>query len=100
VSEPDWIQGVEAAVLRKSKASGTVRGPAQCITAREAIRLFTMGGAWQDHRENRKGSLEPGKLADFCVLDRSILSVEPDEIHTVENVATVVGGKRVYEEGL
>jgi predicted amidohydrolase YtcJ len=100
VSEPDWIQGVEAAVLRKSKASGTVRGPAQRITAREAVRLYTMGGAWQDHMEKRKGSLEPGKLADFCVLDRDILSVEPEEIHTVKNVATVVGGKRVYEEGL
>ncbi len=100
VSEPDWLQGVEAAALRKSKATGTVRGPAQRITAREAIRLYTMGGAWQDHMENRKGSLEPGKLADFCVLDRSILSVEPDEIHTIQNVATVVGGKRVYEAGL
>ena len=100
VSEPDWIQGVEAAVLRRSKASGTVRGPAQCITTREAIRLYTMGGAWQDHMEKRKGSLEPGKLADFCILDRSILSVEPEEIHTVKNVATVVGGRRVYEEGL
>ena len=100
VTEPDWIRGVEAAVLRKSKASGTVRGPAQRITAREAIRLYTMGGAWQDHMEKRKGSLEPGKLADFCVLDRDILSVRPDEIHTIKNVATVVGGRRVYEEGL
>jgi predicted amidohydrolase YtcJ len=100
VTEPDWLQGVEAAVLRKSKASGTVRGPAQCISTHEAIRLYTMGGAWQDHREDRKGSLEPGKLADFCVLDRDILSVEPAEIHAIKNVATVVGGKRVFEDGL
>jgi predicted amidohydrolase YtcJ len=100
VSEPDWLQGVEAAVLRKSKASGTVRGPAQRISAREAVRLFTVGGAWQDHMEKHKGSLEPGKLADFCVLDRDILTVEPEEIHTLANVATVVGGKRVYENGL
>ena len=74
VTEPDWLQGVEAAVLRKSKASGTVRGPAQRITVREAIRLYTMGGAWQDHMEKRKGSLEPGKLADFCVLDSATSS--------------------------
>jgi predicted amidohydrolase YtcJ len=100
VSEPDWLQGVEAAVLRKSKASGTVRGPAQCIAAREAVRLFTMGGAWQDHMEKHKGSLEPGKLADFCVLNRDILGVRPEEIHALTNVATVVGGKRVYENGL
>jgi hypothetical protein len=100
VSEPDWLQGVEAAALRKSKASGTVRGPAQRITVPEAIRLCTMGGAWQDHMEKRKGSLEPGKLADFCVLDRDILSVDPEEIHTLKNVATVVGGRRVFEDGL
>jgi predicted amidohydrolase YtcJ len=100
VTEPDWLQGVEAAVLRKSKASGTVRGPEQRITAREAARLYTMGGAWQDHEEKRKGSLEPGKLADFCVLDRDILSVPADEIHTIKNLATVVGGKRVFEQGL
>jgi predicted amidohydrolase YtcJ len=100
VSEPDWIQGVEAAVLRKSKASGTVRGPEQRITAREAVRLYTMGGAWQDHMEKHKGSLEPGKLADFCVLDRDILSVPSAEIHTIKNVATVVGGRRVFEDGL
>jgi predicted amidohydrolase YtcJ len=100
VTEPDWLQGVEAAVLRKSKASGTVRGPAQRITVAEAIRLYTMGGAWQDHMDKRKGSLEPGKLADFCVLDRDILSVDPEEIHTLKNVATVVGGRLVYEQGL
>jgi predicted amidohydrolase YtcJ len=100
VTEPNWIQGVEAAVLRRSKASGTVRGPEQCITAREAVRLYTMGGAWQDHMEKHKGSLEPGKLADFCILDRDILSVPSEEIHTVKNVATVVGGTRVFEEGL
>jgi predicted amidohydrolase YtcJ len=100
VAEPDWLQGVEAAVLRKSKASGTVRGPAQRISVAEAIRAYTMGGAWQDFMEKRKGSLEPGKLADFCVLDRDILTVDPEEIHAIKNVATVVGGKRVFEEGL
>ncbi len=100
VTAPDWLQGVEAAVLRKSKASGTVRGPDQCITTAEAIRGYTMGGAWQDHMEKRKGSLEPGKLADFCVLDQDILSVPPEEIHTISNVATVVGGRLVYDVGL
>lgn len=100
VTEPDWLQGVEAAVLRKSKASGTVRGPAQRISVSEALRAYTMGGAWQDFMETRKGSLEVGKLADFCVLDQDILTVDPDAIHAIENVATVVGGKRVFEEGL
>ena len=50
--------------------------------------------------EERKGSLEPGKLADFCVLDRDILSVPPEEIHTITNLGTVVGGRLVYDKGL
>jgi hypothetical protein len=100
VAEPDWLQGVEAAVLRKSKASGTVRGPAQRVSVMEAIRGYTMGGAWQDFREKQKGSLEPGKLADFCVLDQDILAVDPEEIHAITNLATVVSGRRVYEKGI
>jgi len=100
VTEPDWLQGVEAAALRKSKASGTVRGADQRIGVKEAVRLYTMGGAWQDHMERHKGSLEPGKLADFCVLDQDLFAIPPEEIHAVKNVATVVGGKLVYENGL
>lgn len=96
VTEPDWLQGIEAAVLRKSKASGTVRGPEHRVSVPEALRMYTMGGAWQDHQEHLKGSLEPGKLADFCVLDRDILNVPHDEIHTLRNLATVVGGRVVY----
>lgn len=100
VTTPDWLQGVEAAVLRKSKASGTVRGPQYRITALEALRAYTMGGARQDHMEQHKGSLEPGKLADFCVLDQDILAVAPDEIHALTNMGTVVGGRIVYDGGL
>ncbi len=100
VTAPDWLQGVEAAVLRKSKASGTVRGPQQRITVAEAIRLYTMGGARQDHMELRKGSLEPGKVADFCVLDQDILTVPAEDIHAITNVGTVVGGHIVYDAGL
>ncbi|GAH28516.1 unnamed protein product, partial [marine sediment metagenome] len=68
VAHPNWKQGVEAAILRESKATGKVCGPEQCITVEEAIRTFTIEGAWQDHMENVKGSIDVGKLADFCVL--------------------------------
>jgi len=100
VVEPDWLQCVETAVVRKSRASGTVRGADQAITVAEAIRAYTMGSARQDHMETCKGSLEPGKLADFCVLDRDILSVPSDEIHAINNLATVVGGEVVCDTGL
>jgi predicted amidohydrolase YtcJ len=100
VAEPDWLQGVESAVLRRSKASGTVRGAAQSISVAEAVRAYTMGGAWQDNMEKHKGSLEPGKLADFCILDRDILTADPESIHGIKNLCTVAGGKQVFEEGL
>ena len=100
VVEPDWLASVQAAVLRESKASGTVRGPEHRIRVGEALRMYTMGGAWQDHMEKQKGSIEPGKLADFCVLDEDILSIEPRSIKDISNVMTVVGGKIVYDRSV
>jgi predicted amidohydrolase YtcJ len=49
VTYPDWRQGVESAVLRKDKATGKVLGPEQCISVEQAIRSYTINGAWQDH---------------------------------------------------
>ena len=97
---PSWQSGIQAAVLRESKASGTLRGPEQRITREQAIHMYTMGGAWQDHMEHIKGSVKVGKLADFCVLDQDILTVEPHGIKDIKNLMTVVGGKIVYDAGL
>ncbi len=76
---PSWLQGVQSAVLRESKATGTVYSPDQRLTVEEAIRTYTVGGAWQDCQEHIKGSIEPGKLADLCVLDQDILTVDPHD---------------------
>ncbi len=97
---PSWQAGIQAAVLRESKATGTVRGPDQRITVEEAIRMYTIEGAWQDHSEKIKGSLEAGKLADLCILDQDILSIEPHEIQNIKTVMTVVGGNIVYNAGV
>jgi predicted amidohydrolase YtcJ len=97
VSYPNWKQGIEASVLRESKATGKVSGPEQCITREEAIRSYTIEGAWQDHMENIKGSIEAGKLADLCVLDEDILTVEPHKIKDIRTLMTIVGGKIVYD---
>lgn len=94
---PNWQQGVEAAVLRESKATGKVSGPEQCISREEAIRAYTIEGAYQDHMENAKGSIEVGKLADFCVLDEDILTVDAHTIKDIRTLMTIVGGKIVYD---
>lgn len=63
----------------------------------EAIRTYTVNGAWQDHMETVKGSIEPGKLADLCVIGRDILSVDTHEIGAVPVLMTVVGGRIVFD---
>lgn len=94
---PNWLLGVQAAVLRESWASGQVSGPDECITIEEAITMYTINGAWQDHMDTIKGSIEVGKLADLQVLGADILSVDPHEIGQIPVTMTLVGGKIVYE---
>ena len=100
VTYPNWKNGVQSAVLRESKATGKVSGPEQCITIQEAIRNYTLNSAWFDHMEGVKGSIEPGKLADFCVIDRDILTIDPHKICELKTMMTVVGGNVVYDAGL
>ena len=96
VTYPDWRQGVESAILREDKATGEVLGPEQCITVEEAICTYTINGAWQDHQEDVKGSIEAGKLADFVVIGEDILAVDPHDISDIPIWMTIVGGKAVY----
>jgi predicted amidohydrolase YtcJ len=96
---PDWRPGIQGAVLRESKATGKPSGPEQCITVPEAIRTYTINGAWLDHKENIKGSIEAGKLADFCVIDEDILTLDPHKIKDLRILMTIVGGNIVYDTG-
>jgi len=96
VTYPDWRQGVESAVLRKDKATGDVIGPEQCITVEQAIRSYTINGAWQDHQDDVRGSIEVGKLADFTIIGEDILTIDPNRIHEIPIIVTIVGGKTVF----
>lgn len=96
VTYPDWRQGVESAVLRKDKATGEVIGPEQCITVEQAIRSYTINGAWQDHQDNVRGSIEVGKLADLTIIGDNVLTIDPNKIHDIPIIATIVGGQTVY----
>ena len=98
VTYPNWRQGIQSAVVRQAKGSGRISGPNQCITVADAIRMYTINGAWQDHMEKKKGSVEVGKLADFCILGGDILTVDPHEIGDIPVLVTIVGGKIVYDK--
>jgi hypothetical protein len=71
--------------------------PAQRMTRAEALASFTLSGAFAAFEEHLKGSLEPGKLADFIVLDRDIMTVPELEIPQTRVRMTFLGGKLVNE---
>jgi hypothetical protein len=98
VITPDPLTGIRDAVLRRT-AGGRVIGPGERLTARDALALYTTGGAYAMHRETEIGSLEPGKLADFTVLDRNPLSTEPEQVTAIQVLATVVDGMPTYQAG-
>jgi len=66
---------------------------------RDALALYTAEAAFAMRRERDIGSLEPGKLADFVVLDRSPLDADPERITDIRVLATVVGGQIVFQAG-
>ncbi|MGV9355440.1 amidohydrolase [Streptomyces misionensis] len=97
VTHPDWRQGVSTMMLRESKAAGRVSGPGQRITLAEALRTYTIDAAWQDFADGWKGSLEPGKVADLCVLDGDLLTADPHDIPGIPVVLTVLDGRIVHD---
>jgi predicted amidohydrolase YtcJ len=97
---PSWLQGIQSALLRETKATGSVYSADQRLTIEEAVRMYTIGGAWQDRQERIKGSIEVGKLADLCVLDRDILGVDPHDISGIRNLMTIMDGEVVYDDGI
>ncbi len=77
--------------------SDEVFAPKERLTVSEALRLYTRNGAYIGMEEKVKGSLEVGKLADFIVLDRDVLTIPKDELKNVKVLQTYVGGQLVYE---
>ena len=88
--------GIYAAVTRKGM-SGEVFGEDEALTVMEALRGYTLYGAWLSFEEDRKGSIESGKLADMIVLDQNIFEIDPDNIMDIKVEQTWLGGKLVYE---
>jgi len=92
------LAGFYAAVTRKTK-DGTPFFPGQKLSRAEALRAYTINGAYAAFEEGIKGSLTAGKLADVTVLSKDILACPEDEIRTAEVVMTIVGGKILYRRG-
>jgi predicted amidohydrolase YtcJ len=97
VEPVDPIPGFYSAVTRKTK-DGTAFFPGQKMTRVEALRAYTLNGAYAAFEEGLKGSLTPGKLADITVLSKDIMTCPEDDIPKTEVLYTIVGGKVLYQK--
>ena len=70
--------------------------PEEALTREQAIRLYTINNAWLLFKENNAGSLEPGKFADFVVLDTDLLTCPVEHIASTQVLRTYLDGKVVF----
>jgi len=98
VAPMDPILGIYAAVTRRTLDDKNPGGwvPEQKIPLEEAIRGFTLNGAFAEFAEALKGSITAGKRADFVVLDRNLFEIKPEEIREAKVTLTVVDGDIVF----
>ncbi len=100
VAPLDPLTGIYAAVTRQTLDNKHPEGwfPEQKISLEEAIKGYTMNGAYAEFSEHLKGSVEEGKLADLVVLSRNIFEIPSEEIQKTEVKMTVFNGKVIYRK--
>ncbi|MDP5081248.1 MAG: amidohydrolase, partial [Winogradskyella sp.] len=96
VALPNLMRVVWTAVNRTSR-SGQVIGESERLTPYEALKAITIWSAFQHFEEDKKGSLEAGKLADLVILDQNPLKVEPDAIKDIVVTETIKDGISIYK---
>jgi predicted amidohydrolase YtcJ len=92
----DPRMGIQGMVTRTGW-NGETWGANQRISVEQALRINTINGAYNSHEETIKGSITPGKLADFVVLAEDPHTVDQEKIKDIQIVRTVVGGNTVYQ---
>jgi predicted amidohydrolase YtcJ len=93
------LMGIYAAVTRRTLDDKNPDGwiPEQKITVEQAIKCYTINNAFASFEENIKGSIEPGKLADFVILDQDILTIDPVKIKDTKVIMTILDGEIIYQ---
>jgi predicted amidohydrolase YtcJ len=90
------ILNVVSSAVNRRTTSGKLLGPEQSITPYEAFTAVTKDAAWQYFEEDRKGTLEIGKLADLVVLSDNPFTIDPMKISSIRVVETIKEGKTVF----
>ncbi len=96
VAFPDSMRILDATVTRRTR-SGDILGPAQRVDVMTALRAMTIWPAWQHYEEDRKGSIEVGKLADFVVLSRDPTAVDPETLDRLQVLLTIKEDRVIYK---
>jgi len=90
------LVGIYAAVTRKGMGGRTFAPEEEATGVPQALAAYTRNGAYITHEEDFKGTVEPGTAADLAVLDRNLVTIDPEEIMDAEVLMTLLGGRIVY----
>lgn len=98
VIPPDMMKTVSCAVNRITRKGRSI-GENQKISVLDALKAITKYGAYQYFEENTKGTIAPGKAADFVVLDQNPLTAEPEELADIKVLLTIKENQVVFRKG-
>ena len=98
VSSADPLAAIEVGITRRAPDAAAGPGwiPEQRADLAQMLAAYTRGGAWLDHQEHERGTLEPGKAADLVVLDRDVFELRADEISDARVLWTVADGETIW----
>jgi len=93
------LTGIYAAISRQTTDGHNPQGwiPEEKISLEEAVKGYTLNGAYAEFSEKKKGSVEKGKFADFTILSQNIFEIPPEEILKTKVKMTIVGGKIIFK---
>lgn len=96
VALPDSMRVLSATVTRTSR-SGIVYGPKHRVPVMTALKAMTIWPAWQHFEEDKKGSIEVGKLADFVILSEDPLTIAAENLANIKILETIKEDKSIYK---
>ena len=96
ITKPDMLLSIHVSVNRQTQ-KGRILGNEQRLTVEEALKAATINAAYQYFEEDKKGSIAPGKLADFVILEQNPLEIAPEQIKNIKVQKTIKEGTVIFQ---